>query len=115
MSNQYVRFTGYMTLRPDKMGLWRMTALRFGKRVAKSVVGPLPTDWPYRIMSSSFAPYISTRHLYAASISAYVFCSLGCQKNSTFFKSLPFQQNIKLPWDYLHILAQKTLKNNRMV
>jgi len=63
MSNQYVRFTGYITRRPDKIGLWRITALRFGKREAKSIVGPLPTDCPYKTISSSFAPYFSCRHL----------------------------------------------------
>ena len=44
MSNQYVRFTGYMTLSPDSIGLWRTTALSRGKREARSKVGPLPTD-----------------------------------------------------------------------
>ena len=46
MSNQYVCFTGYITLKPDKIGLCTTTALKRGKREAKSKVGPLPTDWP---------------------------------------------------------------------
>jgi hypothetical protein len=44
MSNQYVCFTGYITLKPDKIGLCRTTALKRGKREARSKVGPLPTD-----------------------------------------------------------------------
>ena len=37
-------FTGYITLNPDSIGLWRITALNWGKRAAISKVGPLPTD-----------------------------------------------------------------------
>lgn len=46
MSNQYERFTGYITLNPDSIGLCSTTALSRGKRAARSTVGPLPTDWP---------------------------------------------------------------------
>lgn len=77
MSSQSVRFIRYITLRPDKIALWRITALNAGTRVANSIVGPLPIDWPYNMISSSLAPYFSLRHPYAASMSAYVFCSLG--------------------------------------
>jgi len=56
MSNQYVRFTGYMTLKPESMGLCRTTALNWGNLAARSKVGPLPTDCPYRIISSCLAP-----------------------------------------------------------
>lgn len=80
MSNQYVRLTGYNTLIPDKIGLCKTTPLRFGKREARSTVGPLPTDWPYNINCSSLTPYCSLRHLYAASMSAYVLHSDGCLK-----------------------------------
>lgn len=44
ISNQYVRFTGYNTLNPDKIGLCKTTPLKFGTRDARSTVGPLPTD-----------------------------------------------------------------------
>ena len=46
MSYQYVCFTWYITLKPDKIGRCTTTALKRGKREAKSKVGPLPTDWP---------------------------------------------------------------------
>lgn len=78
MSNQYVRLTGYNTLRPDKIGLCKTTPLKVVKREARSTVGPLPTDWPYKINCSSLTPYCSLRHLYAASMSAYVLHSVGC-------------------------------------
>jgi hypothetical protein len=78
MSNQNVFLTGYSTLSPDKMGLCRTTARKFGNREARSMVGPLPTDWPYKIISSSGTPYFSLRQLYAASMSAYVLYSVGC-------------------------------------
>lgn len=44
MSNQNVRLTGYSTRSPDKMGLCKTTARKFGNREARSMVGPLPTD-----------------------------------------------------------------------
>jgi len=44
MSNQYVRFTGYITLKPESIGLWRTIARNLESRVARSKVGPLPTD-----------------------------------------------------------------------
>jgi len=52
ISNQNVIFTGYNTLRPERIALWRTTPLAFCKRAAKWSVGPLPTDWPYNIRSS---------------------------------------------------------------
>ena len=66
------------------MALWRITALRHGRRVASSRVGPLPTDCPYNMRLSSSTPYVSFRHLYAASMSAYVSCSLACDQLKTF-------------------------------
>jgi hypothetical protein len=63
MSNQYVCFTGYITLKPDEIGLCSTTARKCDKRDAKSKVGPLPTDWPYKMMFSSEAPYVSIRHV----------------------------------------------------
>jgi hypothetical protein len=78
MSNQNVRLTGYSTLTPDKIGLCKTTARKSGNREARSMVGPLPTDWPYKIISSSATLYFSLRQLYAASMSAYVLHSVGC-------------------------------------
>lgn len=46
MSNQYERFTGYITLRPESIGLCKTTARNRGSRAAISNVGPLPTDCP---------------------------------------------------------------------
>jgi len=52
MSNQNVILTGYKTRMPERMALWRTTALNLCNREAKCSVGPLPTDWPYKIKSS---------------------------------------------------------------
>lgn len=48
--------TGYMTRRPESRGLCRITALAQVKRAAKSKVGPLPTDWPNKIIFSGLVP-----------------------------------------------------------
>lgn len=69
ISNQNVIFTGYKTRMPERMALWRTTPLNFGDREAKCNVGPLPTDWPYKITSSCLSPYSLFKQLYTASMS----------------------------------------------
>lgn len=80
MSNQSVILTGYSTRIPERIALWRTTALTLSTCEAKFSVGPLPTDWPYKMISSCFIPYSSFKQLNTASMSPYVFNSDGCNK-----------------------------------
>ena len=56
ISNQNVILTGYKTRMPERMALCRTTPLNLCKREAKCNVGPLPTDWPYKITPSCLIP-----------------------------------------------------------
>lgn len=77
MSKQNVNLTWQTTRRPERIALCRTTPLNLGSLDAKWSVGPLPTDCPYKIKSSWLTPYSVSRHSYTASMSAYVFSSLG--------------------------------------
>ena len=77
ISNQNVSFTGYRTRMPDRIALWRTTPRSFCNRAARCNVGPLPTDWPYKMRSSCFIPYSFFKQSYTASMSQYVLNSDG--------------------------------------
>lgn len=90
MSNQKVILTGYNTRIPERIALWRTTALNLCRREAKCSVGPLPTDWPYKITSSCFIPYSFFKQSNTASMSWYVLNSDGCNKQGLFVRKRIF-------------------------
>lgn len=81
ISNQNVTFTGYRTRMPERIALWRTTPCGFCNCEARCNVGPLPTDWPYKMSSSCFMPYSFFKQSYTASMSQYVLNSDGFCKD----------------------------------
>lgn len=109
MSNQNVNLTLYKTRIPERMALCRTTALNLGRREAKCNVGPLPTDWPYKITSSCLIPYSSFKQLYTASMSQYVLNSEGYPNSNLISYSHNEHTNMKEKSFYLTIPYQWTL------